>query len=165
MKNSLLILVTFLFFGASAAYGQSRPLVNADYEASDGSKANIHVVVHADGSVTGSGRWRYPDPEANIDIDIDQWDISADGKAVYLSGRISIGSSIRARYVVKLIDNGEGETATEPDRESYVVFVNHPGWNLNNPVARFYIDNPSAWNLTEWFPIKNGNIQTHKVNN
>jgi len=165
MKTSILILVTFLGFSASAAYGQSRPLVNADYDASDGAKANIHVVVNADGSIAGFGRWRYPNPEANIDIDIDQWDISADGKEVYLSGRISIGSSIMARYVVKLIDSGEGQTAPEPDRESYVIIVNHPSWNLNNPIARYYLDNPSAWGLTEWFPIKGGNIQAHKIKN
>src|SRR5262245_24673975 len=141
MRPSLLILVTALWFVPSAAYGQSRPLVNADYLALDGARANIHVVAHSDGSVTGFGRWRYPNPESNIDIEIDQWGISDDGSAVYLSGRIAIGSSIRARYVVKLMDNGEGKNATEPDRESYVIFSNNPVWNLNNPTARLLLDN------------------------
>ena len=161
MKRSILGLVSLLLVCASSkAFAQSSTVLSAGYNTIDGAHATINLVVHANGSLTGSGKWIYPDHANNIYIEIDQWDISDDGKAVYLSGEVTFGDTPGGRYVLKLIDNGEGKKASEPDRESYIIPLNSPTWNLNDPLARMLLDNPGMYpGLTEWFPIQGGNIQ------
>jgi opacity protein-like surface antigen len=164
MKRIFVLAALLVCCAASTAFAQSTTVVSAGYNAIDGAHATIHLVAHVDGSLTGSGKWIYPDHMNNVYIEIDQWELSVDGKAVYLSGEITF-AGFSGRYVVKLIDNGEGKNASEPDRESFVVFNASPTWNLDNPFARQLIDDPTLWGLTEWFPILGGNIQVHKSKN
>ncbi len=164
MKRSVALFCTLLFaLSCTLAFGQGKPIVSAGYVASDGAHASIHVVRHANGTVSGSGQWRYPDSAQNLTIEVDQAEFSADGKSVYLSGNVySAGFSFIPRYVIKLIDSGEGFKASDTDRESYMIIDPSPLWTLGNPFARFLLDTPAAYGLADWFAIRSGNIQVHK---
>jgi hypothetical protein len=165
MKRIGLVLSALLLALASTttfAQGKgSQPIVTADYVSADGAYVAVRVIRHKDGSITGAGEWLYPDPENDFVIDVDQADISLDGTSAYLSGWVYF-SGLSRRYVLKLIDNGEGHSATGPDMESYVWTFANPLRNLDYPNNfRPRLDNPGSFGLTSWFEIAAGNIQVH----
>jgi hypothetical protein len=164
MKRILVLVALLVCCTTGVAFAQGTPVVSASYNTFDDAHATIHLVAHSNGSLTGSGKWIYADPMNNVYIEIDQWELSDDGKAVYLSGEVTT-AGFSGRYVLKLFDNGEGKKAFEPDRESFVVGSTSPTWNLDDPFARLLVDDPTVWGLTEWFPILGGNIQVHKPKN
>jgi hypothetical protein len=126
-------------------------------------KATASVIKFGDGRVSGSVRWIYPEgsPLTVFELVVDEAEFNGDGTAVYLGGRVYSDGVPGARGVLKLIDNGEGENAPGPDRESYVVISAQTNWSINLAAARFYLDTPTVFQVNDWFEAVRGNIQIH----
>lgn len=163
MIRLLCAALAVLLLSHSNALAQGNSVLTGGWTNSLGEKATASVIKFKDGRLKGFVRWIEPEGSsvAILDLVVDEAEFSTDGVAVYLGGPVYFDGVPAGRGVIKVMDNGEGSQGPGPDRESYLITSTAAGWGIHHPTARFRMDNPSAYGLTDWFETVDGNIQVH----